>query len=765
MNSNKRSIPLSNQHIQNNLMSSIKNPNKSQLNINSNRVIIKDSNFPSKQLRLNNSYNSFYYNNGNNSDSKVHNYKTIIKKKKTPLLSSGTLVPSSRSKKYNCVFKNGIKIRNIDINDDCEDIKNEDTESLSTNAINKKKNNLSSKNAMNSGSPYLSNKTQSQFGSIIEPNSMGISTTQVSEPPKMNIFAEFINKILDKINPNINKRDRQFDPYNAQIQQPKTYIGELNIEPNDKINQNSNLNNQLNNVITKKQTDDNNIGNNTPKKNDLFTHSLKQLKQSPKESIQIKQQTDIIHKNSSIAPIKNNTIEPSLALYNNHIKSPNNNPTKILPVSNKNNIKGSIVSEMPLANVQIENNESSYIVLNIKKPPNNIKKEDDIKSRKSESKSSNNKFPFQPLKDILHSPISKKSTNLTNTNTNTNTNNYIDPPTNENLISHLGEHLQKEIHPLPINEDIINNQKGGKGFRSCSELTQAGREADGTIKIDQDTPLINLSVGGIVGFNMFGVLDGHGPHGHYISQYCKDYFIKNMINYTLLLKMSKGIKTSEEIYIELKNNRFEYIIELFNQFDIELSKQNVIDYTISGTTCNIIFQFNKHLICFSVGDSRSILIYDKGDYSNQGILALSTDHKPNLPGEIERIQLYGGEVDTMKDIYGNNIGPARVYKLGFDSPGLAMSRSLGDFQAKEVGVIPTPQIIEYDINATTKFLVVCSDGVWEFMTNEQVRDIGNIFYARNDVANFCTELVKYSMILWEQFGLNRDDITVVSVFF
>ena len=110
---------------------------------------------------------------------------------------------------------------------------------------------------MNSGSPYLSNKTQSQFGSIIEPNSMGISTTQVSEPPKMNIFAEFINKILDKINPNINKRDRQFDPYNAQIQQPKTYIGELNIEPNDKINQNSNLNNQLNNVITKKQTDDN----------------------------------------------------------------------------------------------------------------------------------------------------------------------------------------------------------------------------------------------------------------------------------------------------------------------------------------------------------------------------------------------------------------------------------------------------------------------------------------------------------------------------
>ena len=94
-----------------------------------------------------------------------------------------------------------------------------------------------------------------------------------------------------------------------------------------------------------------------------------------------------------------------------------------------------------------------------------------------------------------------------------------------------------------------------------------------------------------------------------------------------------------------------------------------------------------------------------------------------------------------------------------------MSRSLGDFQAKEVGVVSTPQIIEYDINDTTKFLVVCSDGVWEFMSNEQVRDIGNIFYASNDVANFCTELVRYSMILWEQYEMNRDDITVVSVFF
>ena len=148
-----------------------------------------------------------------------------------------------------------------------------------------------------------------------------------------------------------------------------------------------------------------------------------------------------------------------------------------------------------------------------------------------------------------------------------------------------------------------------------------------------------------------------------------------------------------------------------------------------------------------------------------GVIQLSTDHKPDLPGEIDRIILNGGEVDRLKDMFGNKIGPPRVFQLRSEYPGLAMSRSLGDFQAKQVGVIPSPQIIEYDINFSTKYLVICSDGVWEYASNEQVRNIGNLFYSKNDVVGYCNELVKYSMGLWETNELIRDDITVVSVFF
>jgi serine/threonine protein phosphatase PrpC len=328
--------------------------------------------------------------------------------------------------------------------------------------------------------------------------------------------------------------------------------------------------------------------------------------------------------------------------------------------------------------------------------------------------------------------------------------------------------MKNGTFPLPLNtKNNLNNVNNisYKGFRFCSELTKAGKDEDGKTKTDQDTPLISLSVGGIIGFNLFGVLDGHGVHGHFVSQFCKEYFIKNMRDYIELLKKHKGNLTAEQLYNELKKEGYNYIIELYNKSDTELASQSKFDYNMSGTTCNIVFQFDKHLVCFSVGDSRGILIFDKGNSKNEGIIALSTDHKPDLPNEYKRIQFYGGVVDKIEDMFGDKIGPARVFKAGFNYPGLAMSRSLGDLQAKECGVISTPQVIEYDINNNSKYMVICSDGVWEFITNEQVRDMGNVFYKNNDIGGFCTELIKFSVGLWEERETIRDDITVVSVFF
>lgn len=70
------------------------------------------------------------------------------------------------------------------------------------------------------------------------------------------------------------------------------------------------------------------------------------------------------------------------------------------------------------------------------------------------------------------------------------------------------------------------------------------------------------------------------------------------------------------------------------------------------------------------------------------IQQLSEDHKPTLPLETERIKAAGGRIETFKGPNGECLGPGRVWLPHEDSPGLAMSRSLGDYQAHSVGVIP-----------------------------------------------------------------------------
>lgn len=342
-----------------------------------------------------------------------------------------------------------------------------------------------------------------------------------------------------------------------------------------------------------------------------------------------------------------------------------------------------------------------------------------------------------------------------------------------NPIPNLGEYMQNETFPQPFYQDeinlnnIINPNQQSKGFKCCSQLTKAGLDGNGQEKTDQDTPMLYLSVADIEGFNIFGVLDGHGNYGHFVSQFCRDYFMNKMKEYAESIMYITQSISAEDVYLNLKQNNYSYIVELFMNIDDELSAQSdIFDCNMSGTTCNLIFQFNNHLVCFNVGDSRSILIEESSDNTNQIIRALSIDHKPDIPEELMRIKENGGMVDQIQDLYGNKLGPNRVFKEGCVYPGLAMSRSLGDFQAKECGVIPTPEIIEYEINLNTKYFVVCSDGVWEFLTNENVRDIGNkYYYNNNDVVGFCNELVNIAVNVWGEREKARDDITVVAVFF
>ncbi|RYY71429.1 hypothetical protein EON63_21725, partial [archaeon] len=57
-----------------------------------------------------------------------------------------------------------------------------------------------------------------------------------------------------------------------------------------------------------------------------------------------------------------------------------------------------------------------------------------------------------------------------------------------------------------------------------------------------------------------------------------------------------------------------------------------------------------------------------------------------------------------------------------DVPGLAMSRSLGDAVAHTAGVSSEPEFVEYEFSQGREdlILVMASDGLWEFMSDQEV---------------------------------------------
>jgi serine/threonine protein phosphatase PrpC len=109
-----------------------------------------------------------------------------------------------------------------------------------------------------------------------------------------------------------------------------------------------------------------------------------------------------------------------------------------------------------------------------------------------------------------------------------------------------------------------------------------------------------------------------------------------------------------------------------------------------------------------------------------------------------------------------------------DSPGLAMSRSLGDYQAHSIGVIPDPgklfinhcsiDIEKYELNQDDKFIIIASDGVWEFLENEEVAEIVWPFFVKHSPEAAGNALVRAAAQKWKENDTVIDDITCIIIF-
>jgi serine/threonine protein phosphatase PrpC len=98
--------------------------------------------------------------------------------------------------------------------------------------------------------------------------------------------------------------------------------------------------------------------------------------------------------------------------------------------------------------------------------------------------------------------------------------------------------------------------------------------------------------------------------------------------------------------------------------------------------------------------------------------------------------------------------------------GLAMSRSFGDNISKPVGVTHIPEIINLKIDKRDRFVLIASDGVWEFITNQEVLQLLVPFYRDNKLEEACDALMKLAYERWTVEDKSIvDDITLILIFF
>jgi len=331
--------------------------------------------------------------------------------------------------------------------------------------------------------------------------------------------------------------------------------------------------------------------------------------------------------------------------------------------------------------------------------------------------------------------------------------NDIDNSYNINRVNRIN----RTLNALPTQFRIL---WGGK--------SQAGKDSNGNSKINQDAFKVYENVNFLRNFNIFILSDGHGKDGHHVSHFV----VENLKRKIQAHPSISSLFNLDQIYQKLKEHNYRIIKNIFSEIDQYLSEQKKYDTYTSGATCVLIIQIGNKIICANLGDSRAILIYEDSDDNNNEsnilytkVFQLSLDSKPDLPSEKNRIINCGGEVHKGKNKNGIFAGPMRVFPKGESCSGLAMSRSLGDFKMKQYGVINEPSFVEYNLDEFSKYIVLCSDGVCDFMDNETIMKIGNKHFLNNSPNGFCEEVIGNATYWWEKEDIVIDDITALIIFF
>lgn len=255
----------------------------------------------------------------------------------------------------------------------------------------------------------------------------------------------------------------------------------------------------------------------------------------------------------------------------------------------------------------------------------------------------------------------------------------------------------------------------------------------GKSKTNQDRALMSYPLENAVDYGgsesaLFVMADGHGPCGHQVA----DYVVRNVWS-ELVESVQRPSPDFEAVLVEAFVNADD------NLKDLELMR---IDRTSSGATCLAALVVGSVLYVAGCGDGKIVMgrvkdgdgdvditePVEDGAATNAYELKLraaqmcrlvpkllTKEHKISDIDEAERVQSAGGIIEPAPGYTMDRIW----FDTTFSGPGLQPTRTIGDHAAKRIGVIATPDTAKYEITSRDKFVIIGTDGLWEYVTEKQ----------------------------------------------
>jgi serine/threonine protein phosphatase PrpC len=169
-----------------------------------------------------------------------------------------------------------------------------------------------------------------------------------------------------------------------------------------------------------------------------------------------------------------------------------------------------------------------------------------------------------------------------------------------------------------------------------------------------------------------------------------------------------------EILKKLINDNQFTIEECLKKAFLQMDEKLVCcDSENAGLTATVILKDGNSLYVANVGDSKCILIS-----KNKELRDLSYDHKCTDEKEVERIRAAGGLVFNHR-VFGQ----------------LVLTRALGDLSLKPYGVLAEPYVVKIDITTNDDYVIVASDGIWDVIFEEHIKQILNTTGKCEEICN------------------------------